>query len=720
MALVSILSPLPSERACGQRCTKRAFPACGRLRRVVPAGAVPATCIRTESIKDVKQLPELKRTTRTFKDAAQQSEAVLSKSEGWFRSVAEQSKIGIYLLHERKCIYLNDYCTKTIGYRAEEVYGWAPGEFFKIIHPDDRQAALAQYRQEFDQSGEDSRLLEFRALHPGGATKWVSILSKPVPYEDGLAILGILTDITERKKRENEQRAATEKYRHLVETSHDLIWSVDMQARWTFLNRQGTERIYGRAPIEMLGQKASQYVYSENREKDNVAFRRTLRGESLFDHRTVHVKKGGSLVWLSFNGMAVHDAEGNVVGAAGTARDITAQERAEEDRLRLEARMQQAQKMESLGILAGGIAHDFNNFLMAIQANAELALIELPQDSQAQKGVEKIFAAARGAAALAGQMLAYSGRGGLLPESASLDAILRGLAPGLEATAAKNTKIKCSVAETPAYITADISQIQQLISSLFTNANEALHDNPGEIVLAVGARQCDRETLDAMYLSEALPEGPYAFLEVSDTGCGMDESTVARVFDPFFTTKFTGRGLGLAAALGIARGHQGAIRVQSALGAGTTVTVVFPLAKAPTPQPKEAPKAPSKSGGDNTILIVDDERAVLAVGERVLEKLGYVPLAARSGEEAVRLYREHEYQIACILLDLTMPEMNGEQTFDALREISPDVPVILTSGFSEADITGRFAGKNIAGVLQKPYRIAELEEKIIRATRCEL
>ena len=252
--------------------------------------------------------------------------------------------------------------------------------------------------------------------------------------------------------------------------------------------------------------------------------------------------------------------------------------------------------------------------------------------------------------------------------------------------------------------------------NLITNASEAIGDRSGIISITTGAVDCDRAYLTESYLDEELPEGLYVSLEVADTGCGMDAETRAKLFDPFFTTKFTGRGLGLAAVLGIVRGHRGAIKIYSEPGKGTTFKVLFPAVDA-EPRSVADRKPPDREAwrGEGTVLLVDDEEAIRALGKRMLERAGFDVLTANDGRDAVELYREHGDQIVCVILDLTMPQMDGEEAFREMRRIRSDVCVIVSSGYNEQEVTQRFVGKGLAGFIQKPYKFNRLLDQVRQA-----
>ena len=389
--------------------------------------------------------------------------------------------------------------------------------------------------------------------------------------------------------------------------------------------------------------------------------------------------------------------------------------------------MRHAQKLESLGLLAGGIAHDFNNILMAILGSADLALDELSPMSPARDNLQTIVKASKRAAELAKQMLAYSGKGRFVVEPIDAGGLIEEISHLLEVSISKKSVLKHNLAQNLPTFDGDVTQIRQIIMNLITNASEAIGDKSGVIALSTGAMDCDRAYLDD--INEVVragldppSEGVYTYIEVADTGCGMDAETIEKVFDPFFTTKFTGRGLGMSAVLGIVRGHKGVLKITSEVGKGTTFKVLFPANELLDNDFAVRRKSEAEGGkwcGSGTVLIADDEETVCTVGKQMLERLGFSVLTAPDGREALKVFREHADEFVCVLLDLTMPHMDGEEAFRAMRRLHPGVRVILCSGYNERDATQRFAGKGLAGFIQKPYNMTTLREKLTEVLRGE-
>jgi signal transduction histidine kinase len=386
--------------------------------------------------------------------------------------------------------------------------------------------------------------------------------------------------------------------------------------------------------------------------------------------------------------------------------------RMEQDRLAMETKIQQAQKLESLGVLAGGIAHDFNNLLMGIMGHTGLALMEPNLEPILRRRLHQIEMAATRAADLTNQLLAYSGRGTFQVEPLSLSRLVDEMEGLLETIISKKATLEHHYAPDLPPIEADATQIRQVIMNLITNASDALGDQPGRIIITTGTMATSPLT---PCRAGAPPEGEAVFLEVTDTGSGMDADTLARVFDPFFTTKFTGRGLGLAAALGIMRGHLGAVQVESQPGQGTTFRLLFPRSERALP-PAEAAEAPDpdyRSHGD--ILVVDDEETIRSLAHSALEPCGFTIRTAVHGLEGLQIYRAHPTAIRLVVLDLTMPVMNGEEMLTELRR-SPgpgaSVPVLISSGYSTAEVAANLQRHGTLSFLHKPYRPQDLVQKV--------
>jgi len=393
-------------------------------------------------------------------------------------------------------------------------------------------------------------------------------------------------------------------------------------------------------------------------------------------------------------------------------RDVTAERCAAEQQRMADLQLQQAQKLESLGVLAGGIAHDFNNLLMAILGNADLALTEIPAGHPGHRELEEIESASRRASELCRQMLAYAGKGRLKPEPLNICDLIRDMAGMLQVSVSKTVILHDELDPATPPIKADATQLRQVVLNLVTNASEAIGSRSGMIRIRTGAQACTAEDLEQAVATETIPlPGLYSYVEVRDTGEGMDAETCRRVCEPFFTTRFTGRGLGMSAVLGIVRSHNGALIIRSRPGHGTVVRALFPalapdaIAAGPgRMRPRQRPAQPHKG----LILLVDDDESIRAIGKRMLERNGFSVLLAHDGREAVERFTERQADIRCVVMDLTMPHMNGNEAMQAMRAIRKDVIVILSSGYNEEEFNAQYDGARPDEFIQKPYRAEQL------------
>ena len=371
------------------------------------------------------------------------------------------------------------------------------------------------------------------------------------------------------------------------------------------------------------------------------------------------------------------------------------------ERKKIEAQLREAQKLESLGVLAGGVAHDFNNLLVGILGNASLALDNTPSSNPNRTLLQDIVNAGQRAADLTRQLLAYAGKGRFVVEPLDVSALIKDIAALIQTSIPRNVQVHLDVPAGLPNVEADVSQLQQLVMNLIINGGEAIGDQNGMVLVTTGVQQVDEPYLKTLQSGDELTPGTYVFIEVEDSGCGMDSETVARIFDPFFTTKFMGRGLGLAAALGIVRGHRGTIKVDSQPGKGSTFKIFFPARpQASVIRPASLPYRDIT--GDGLVLVVDDEETVRRAVKSALQRYGYSVLVAGNGGEGVNLFREIHSELVAVVLDMTMPVMSGEEALRHMRELNPQVPVILSSGFNEVEAVRRFTGKGLAGFIQKP------------------
>lgn len=490
----------------------------------------------------------------------------------------------------------------------------------------------------------------------------------------------------------------------VVEQADEIIVVTDKDGIIEYVN-PAFEYISGFTAQEAIG--ATPRIVQSGRHSESYygAMWKTLNSGKSWYGDFSNRSKQGEIYEVTQSITPITNAEGEVTGFASVQRDVTQQRK-------MQNKLEHTDRVDSLGVLAGGIAHDFNNLLTAILGNISLALRKLDPASPALKHLQAVENASYSASDLCKQMLAYSGKGKFVVKAINLSDLVENMGKLIDVSLAKNVVLKYHLAEHLSPIDADVAQMQQVILNLITNASEAIEGKSGVISLSTGVMQVNADYLNGCVGSEQLEPGRYISLEVSDTGCGMDAQTQKKIFDPFFTTKFTGRGLGMSAMLGIVKGHHGALRIYSEPGDGTTIKIVFPLSGESVVQFEEPVDVSAQQKFSGIALVVDDEETVREVAGIMLEDVGFDVMAAHDGLHGVEVFRQHQDDIVLVMLDMTMPKMGGEACFSKLKSIRPDVKVILSSGYNEEDATSRFAGKGLAGFLQKPYTPEALEEKL--------
>ena len=644
------------------------------------------------------------------------ADEALRDSEERYRTLTEALPQHIWTLTaDLKLVYVNRRWQEYSGLTVE-TYN-AGGGAALVHHPDD----FLRVRQKIAQhgaSGTDFEV-EMRLRRHDGLYRWFLVRYIPVTDADGLLAMwvGTSTDIHDRKLAEEAVESSRRMLQLVLDNVPQGVFWKDRQSRYLGCNRVVAKAQGFEDPAQLIGLDDRQFPGTTPAQADSFIQKdREVMESNTPEYGILEpgTRADGVSVWMETCKVPMHDAAGQVIGVLGTWQDVTERVRAEEERRKLEAQIQHTQKLESLGVLAGGIAHDFNNLLTSMLGYSDLAQRALAPDSAPRAFIDEVVKGARRAADLTQQMLAYSGKGRFVVQPIDISALVEDMSRLLEISTSKKCVLKCNfTANLPAFA-ADAAQIRQIIMNLILNASEAIGERSGVIAVSTGVMQCDRAYLSETYLDENLPEGLYVYLEVADTGCGMSEETREKIFDPFFTTKFTGRGLGLAAVLGIVRGHKGAIKVYSEPGKGTTFKVLFPASSQPACNTDEREAEAKEWRGHGTVLVVDDEESVRGMAQHMMQTMGFTVLTAADGREGVEVFRKDAECIRVVLLDLTMPHMDGDEAFREMRRIRADVCAILSSGYNEQTATDRFAGKGLAGFIQKPYRYSDLMEIVRR------
>jgi two-component system cell cycle sensor histidine kinase/response regulator CckA len=498
----------------------------------------------------------------------------------------------------------------------------------------------------------------------------------------------------------------------LLDNIPHMAWMKDTQGVFLAVN-EAFARACQRPACEILGKTDRDIWPLEHAERYMRDDQRVIENERPFFVEE-QIAEGGGVAWFETFKSPIRDQRGVVMGTVGLARDITDKKLAEEERLRLERRMQETQKLESLGVLAGGIAHDFNNLLVGVLANADLALGELanlPSLEAARERIRDVRRAALHAAELTNQMLAYSGRGRFDVRPVSLTAIVGDMSQLLGASVSKKARLTYDLDRELPAVQADVTQLRQVIMNLVVNASDALEERVGSIRVSTGVQEIG-DVVPDLYGPGRLAPGVYAFVEVADTGCGMSEETRAQLFEPFFSTKFVGRGLGLAAVQGIVRGHAGGITLRTQVGVGTSMRLLLPSSAAALVAPAPPLDEAREWMGAGLALLVDDDARVRTVTEHLLRSIGFDVCEFGTGREAIREVERRGAEVRVVVLDVTMPDMNGEQVLRELRRLRPALPVLLCSGYSPEELSQRFAPEDMAVFLQKPYPFEALRAQL--------
>jgi two-component system cell cycle sensor histidine kinase/response regulator CckA len=480
---------------------------------------------------------------------------------------------------------------------------------------------------------------------------------------------------------------------------------------------EGTRALTGWSPEDFV---AGHVHFRDLIHPDDLARVREVTRLAVQERRSMEVEcrirtRDGEEKWVLSRGRATFgDKQLPIV--EGLVIDITAQKKSEQAGLELERKLLEGQKLESLGLLAGGIAHDFNNLLSAILGNAGLARLNLPPGIGIDEQLAAIESASQRAAELCRQMLAYAGKGRFVVEPADLSTLTQDLLPLLRISIVRQAVVDLQLAPGLPAVMADATQIRQIVMNLVLNGSDAIASAPqpnyGTITVKTGLARVDTTTLASCVTGSNLPAGDYVFLEVRDTGGGMTSDVKAKIFDPFFTTKFAGRGLGLAAVLGIVRSHSGALLVETVPGQGSMFRLLLPPVKGMATDKAQETKTDKPRKYSGYVLVVDDEESVRHVTVAMLRSLGFTVRSAVDGQDGLTAFRENAAGFDLVILDMLMPRLNGEQTLTAMRQIRPDVRVLLMSGYSDGDLLRRLAGQGRLAFLSKPFGREIFEEKV--------
>ncbi len=705
---------------------KRYEALCARLEAALrgdpppPSGTGPFLPVRARELTQ-----RLERRLRELERARSEAEQNLGDTAAFYDSVFENLPDMVFVkdADDLRFIKINRAAERIMGHTRQEMLGRTDHDFFP---PDQARFFQRKDREVLDADGvvdiprepistpEGERILHTRKVtipdRETGAPRY---------------LLGISSDITEQVEAERalrtaqqieaELRAEKELNQRILECVPGGVVHVTPDGRIQSANERALAML-GLSQEALLAREVLDFggttVFEDGstcRVEDYPVSRALASGQPQGPVTLGVVRPDGETTWGIYSAIPTFEPNGAVSGAVVTMLDITERKRSEEERLKLESGLWQAQKLESLGLLSSGIAHDFNNLLVAIIGNAGLALLELPEHTPVRDTVRQIDLAARRAADLTRQLLVYSGKGQLQVEPVDLGALVGEMRGLLDFSIPKHVRYVNEVEEELPLVRGDPAQLRQVFMNLITNAAESIDPaRGGQVVVRTERRELGVDFLSRARGVRELEPGPYVCVEVRDTGRGMAERTAARMFDPFFSTKRSGRGLGLAAVLGIVQRHGGAIRVRSASGWGTSIVVALPAAADASLPAHDAEESGGLAAPAGVLLVVDDDPAVRDISRKTLTRKGYVVETAEDGQRAIELFDRCGGAVEAVLLDLTMPRMDGARTLNALRERAPDLPVLMTTGFSREEAQRALGPLRIDAFLPKPWGPREL------------
>ncbi|MGO8879715.1 MAG: PAS domain S-box protein [Desulfomonilaceae bacterium] len=666
-----------------------------------------------------------KQTHCIFQDITQRkrTEEALQDSEERYRILFETAADGIFIIdaegeNKGRIVSANPAAVVRSGYTVDELLALRMSDL-------DTPESAKQFSRRFEQllRGETLRD-EVTHRRKDGTVLSLEICDRLFVQSGHQYVVAIHRDITERKVTEEALRHSQEMLLLTLEGANLGIWDWDLttgKALWSERN----QRMLGYEPNEFEPniKNWKRLVHPEDWPKVSETLNLHLEAKLPTFEVEYRIKnKHGDWQWVQALGKIMEfDADKKPIRITGVAADITERKRLEQERLEMERKLLHSQKLESLVVMAGGIAHDFNNQLAIVLGNLEFALMERDINPEVSLSIKNAIEAAKRSAELSRKIQNYTGNALYRAAELDLKELLTKNLSQLKSCVSKHVTLNLEIDSTLPTIKGDADQIQRLVMNILDNASEAIGDGEGEVRLSAGAMDCDTEYLSRSRAVNHPAPGRFVFLEVSDTGDGMDAETQRQLFDPFFSTKFTGRGLGMAEALGIVKGHHGAIIVDSELGKGTTIRVLFPVSKeaqTSSDTNKEAVETESAEpltiNRRKTVLLVEDEAGVRDLAVRRLDILGYDTIVAGDGAEGVHIFRERLNEIDLVMLDFKMPKMNGVEAFEELIRIKPDVKVLLSSGYTEDVVMQSFPGQRPAGVLHKPYNMEALKGALER------
>ncbi len=672
------------------------------------------------------QLPFQKQLQSYQQRIAEKSEA-LQKAENWSELIVQNAMDGIIRLDHQGFIQSwNPMAEQMFGYHETEMLGMLIED---TLLPKRLYAAnLSNFRRHLKRGRGAlmNQRIEGVAQCKDGSELPVEFVGSVVKQGDVLSYAMVFRDISERKDAEQKLRdshanlelmvaARTGEVRELaaiIEATSSFVGMADLQGNILYVNPAGRDMVGLNHESDLKALSFANFHDAETcRLLHEDIFPQAVK-LGTFEINCDFTDQRGVVIPTNSVFMSLPGQQGKPARLAVIARDLRQE-------IALQKQVEHVDRLESLGVLAGGIAHDFNNILTAIIGNTGMAKRKIDTYSPGQEYLKQIEQSSLQAANLCKQMLAYSGKGNFVVQPINLTKLITEMHALLLVSIDKSVVLKVDLNDALPAVDADITQIQQIVMNLVINGSEAIDKHSGVITIATGIMQVDEQYLQHSIHKPELSTGRFVYLEVSDSGCGMDAETSKKIFDPFFTTKFTGRGLGMSAVLGIVHAHKGLLNLYSEPNKGTTFKIALPISSShEAVQPQVDSTRPSGKA-EGVILIIDDEETIRELASMLLEELGYQVMVAVDGKDGVEVFEQHRNSITGVLLDMTMPHMNGEDCYSELRKINPGINVILSSGYSAEDATARFKGKGLAGFIQKPYLVDHFQKVVVECFTSE-
>jgi two-component system, cell cycle sensor histidine kinase and response regulator CckA len=635
----------------------------------------------------------------SFRDVTEQKQAMnaLQKSEERHRIYFENVSDVIFSIDpDFSILNISPSVERVLGYTPDEMIG-KPIQDLNVLEPDSLEKAFSDIMKVL--SGERIPFSQYEFISKDGSRIFGEVSLSPLT-RDGkvVAMVSVARDITERKSIEDALKQSKERYRIVLEANPDPVVVYDMEGKVIYFN-MAFSKVFGWRLEECIGQKMDVFVPTDAWPETKMMINKVTSGENFSGIQTRRFTKEGKIIPVSISGAIYRDENGNPIGSVINLRDISEQKV-------LEIQLQQAQKMEAIGTLAGGIAHDFNNLLMGIQGCTSLMFMDIDSSHPNFEYLQRIENYIKNATSLTKQLLGFARKGKYEIKATDVNDIVNKSSEMFGRTKKEITIHKKCQSDIWT-VEVDQFQIEQVLLNLYVNAWQAM-SGTGEIFI-----QTENIILnDSDVKAYGMPSGRYVKISVTDTGIGIDETIRHRIFDPFFTTKeiSRGTGLGLASAYGIIKNHGGIIDSDSKKGEGATFNIFLPVSEKKIIKEKMIHK--EILNGSETVLLVDDEDIIIDVGRDLLEKLGYEVLTAKSGREAVEIYKSNRKKIDIVILDMVMPQMGGADTYEKLRDADPDVKVLLSSGYSIDGQAGKILSRGCDGFIQKPFDIKSLSMEI--------